>query len=193
MRNVTSDGFELWYTNLSMQEEFELTFLAKKLPEGFSKSLPSKEILDIYIPRSIEHPILRIRKNGDSYEITKKQPVSGTDSSHQTENTIPLTKEEFEDLSTLPGKRLRKIRYFYSENRIDYEIDVFKDDLEGLVVVDVEFDSNEQKAEFSAPAWVLADVTQDKFIAGGMLCGRSYDDIEAELQSRNYQKIILED
>ncbi|MCA9356843.1 hypothetical protein H6784_03600 [Candidatus Nomurabacteria bacterium] len=176
-----------------MQEEFELTFLAKKLPEGFSKNFPAKEILDIYIPKNVEHSILRIRKNGDSYEITKKQPVSGTDSSHQTENTIPLSEEEFKDLSELPGKRLRKIRYYYSENETDYEIDVFKDDLEGLVVVDVEFDSNELKAKFTAPDWVLADVTQDKFIAGGMLCGRSYTDIEPELQSRGYRKITLED
>lgn len=175
-----------------MQEEFELTFLAKELPEGFSQNLPSKEILDIYIPKGVEHAILRIRKNGDSYEITKKQPVSGTDSSHQTENTIPLSKEEFDDLSELPGKRLRKIRYYYSENGTEYEIDIFKDQLEGLVVVDVEFSSNEEKAKFSAPEWVLADVTQDKFIAGGMLCGRSYADIQHELDSRNYKKIIIE-
>lgn len=176
-----------------MQEEFELTYLAKRLPENFSTNLPSKEILDIYLPKAAEHAILRIRKNGDSYEITKKQPVSGTDSSHQTENTIPLTKEEFDDLTNLSGKRLRKIRYYYSENSVDYEIDVFQDNLQGLVVVDVEFNSNEEKAGFEKPEWVLADVTQDKFIAGGMLCGKSYIDIEPELQQRSYQKIILKD
>ena len=176
-----------------MEEEFELTFLAKELPKGFSKKLPAKEILDIYIPKNVEHAILRIRKNGDYYEITKKQPVSGTDSSHQIENTILLSKEEFDDLSELPGKRLRKIRYHYCENGVDYEIDIFKGDLEGLVVVDVEFDSNERKSKFTPPDWILADVTQDKFIAGGMLCGRSYDDIQDELISRRYQKIILGD
>lgn len=176
-----------------MQEEFELTFLIKNFPEDFSIKLPSKEILDIYIPKESEHATLRIRKNGDSYEMTKKEPVSGTDSSHQTENTIPLTKQEFDDLANLPGKRLRKIRYYYSEDGTNYEIDVFKDELEGLVVVDIEFSSNEEKSEFNNPSWVLADVTQDKFIAGGVLCGKSYSDIEPELESRNYQKIILED
>ena len=35
------------------------------------------------------------------------------------------------------------------------------------MVVDVEFDSNELKANSLSPDWVLADVTQDKFIAGG--------------------------
>jgi CYTH domain-containing protein len=174
-----------------MQEEFELTFLAKELPNGFSKDIHSKEILDIYIPQSSEHPILRIRKNGDLYEITKKQPVSENDPSHQTENTIPLSEEEFKTLSDMPGKRLRKIRYYYSENGIDYEVDVFKDALEGLVLVDVEFKSNAEKELFQAPTWTLVDVTKDKFIAGGMLCGKSYSDIEQELQSLNYKKIIL--
>lgn len=168
-----------------MQEEFELTYLAKELPAGFSTDLPSKEIADIYIPESAQHAVLRIRKNGDSFEITKKQPVSGTDSSHQTENTIPLSREEFNDLHSVPGKRLRKIRYCYTEDTVAYEIDVFQDDLRGLVLVDIEFDSNKSKAEFTAPSWLLIDVTQDAFTAGGVLCGKKYTDLEPELTKRN--------
>lgn len=174
-----------------MHEEFELTYLAKRLPNGFSTSLPSKEIFDIYIPKSAHHAVLRIRKNGDKYEITKKTPVKGTDPSHQNENTIPLTQEEFEDLALIPGKRLRKIRYVYTENDTQFEIDIFQDDLKGLVIVDVEFTSNEAKALFTAPEWVLADVTQDAFIAGGMLCGKKYTDIEPELTKYSYAKILL--
>lgn len=173
-----------------MQEEFELTYLIKELPAGVLQS-PSKEILDIYLPNTSEHPILRIRKSGDKYEITKKQPVSGTDSSHQIENTIPLTEEEFTELESLVGKRVRKIRYYYTENDVVYEIDVFQDGLAGLVVADVEFSSNEEKDKFVPPAWVLADVTQEKFIAGGMVCGRSYEDIEEKLVELGYQKIII--
>jgi len=170
-----------------MQEEFELTYLLKELPAGVLSS-SHKEILDIYLPKSEAHPILRVRQSGDTYEITKKQPASGTDSSHQIENTIPLTKEEFAELANLAGKRVRKIRYYYHEDGIDYEIDVFKDDLVGLVVVDVEFSSNEDKAKFTPPSWILADVTQEKFIAGGMLCGKSYEDIANELERFEYQK-----
>ncbi len=174
-----------------MQEEFELTYLAKDLPVGLLDS-PVKEILDIYIPANADHAILRIRKSGDKYEITKKVPAVGTDSSHQIENTIPLTLEEFADLSTLPGKRVRKLRYYYREDETEYEIDVFQDGLSGLVVVDVEFSSNEEKAKFVPPIWVLADVTQEKFIAGGVLCGKSYINIEEQLLKYNYKKIFLD-
>lgn len=174
-----------------MEEEFELTYLIKELPKSFSKDCVCHEIRDIYIPETSEHSVLRIRKNGTKYEITKKELVSGTDSSHQTENTIPLTEEEFTALASIQGKRVRKIRYCYSEDDIEYEIDVFQDGLLGLIVVDVEFDSNKAKDTFIPPDWVLADVTQEKFIAGGVLCGKTYTDIENKLQRFDYIKVSI--
>lgn len=170
-----------------MSEEFELTYLARSLPETLFAS-PSKEILDIYIPASADHATLRIRKRGEVYEITKKQPVHGSDSSHQIENTIPLTKAEFEELSQIQGKRVRKVRYQYSEENIEYEVDVFQDDLEGLILVDVEFDSTAEKSKFIPPDWLLQDVTQEEFIAGGVLCGKKYSDLEPELSKYEYTK-----
>src|SRR5690349_4179963 len=107
-------------------EELELTYLPKSLPPAVFNS-PSKEVIDIYIPASAEHPDLRIRKSGSKYEITKKQPIAEGDASRQLETTIPLRPEEYADLNTIPGKRVSKIRYFYKENGFDYEVDVFQD------------------------------------------------------------------
>jgi hypothetical protein len=64
--------------------ELEKTFLARALPEGL-KSCRSAEIVDIYVPHTAAHPVLRIRKIGGAYEITKKEPAAGTDSSRQSE------------------------------------------------------------------------------------------------------------
>lgn len=41
------------------------------------------------------------------------------------------------------------------------------------------------------PEFCLADVTQDAFIAGGMLAGKSFKDIEKDLGKFNYQKITV--
>ena len=60
-----------------------------------------------------------------------------------------------------------------------------------MLLADVEFDSNESKARFIPPSWFLADVTQEKFIAGGVLCGKSYADIESQLAPFGYQKLFL--
>lgn len=169
-------------------EELELTYLAKQLPKGFENAR-SKEMLDVYIPSSAKHPDLRIRKIDERREITKKQPVKGGDSSCQLETTIPLTSDEYTELSRLKGKRVEKTRYYYEERGANYEIDVFKGGLEGLVLVDVEFDSLEKQKTFIAPEWCLADVTQEKLFAGGMLAGKNYTDIESELIKFGYKKL----
>lgn len=170
-------------------EELELTYLAKKLPKGFEKS-QFKEMLDIYLPTGSEHPTLRVRKQGDKLEMTKKEPINQADRSHQLETTIPLTKEEYAEFCQLPGKRLEKTRFYYEEGGTTFEIDVFRGDLAGLAVVDVEFDSLEKKAQFVKPDWCLVEVTQENFIAGGMLCGKKYSEIEQDLSRFGYEKIV---
>ena len=89
--------------------ELEKTYLIKYLPNEFV-DFPFKEIKDIYIPKDTEHPILRIRKFGDEYEITKKQPIQGLDSSEQYENTIPLTREEFLVLEKIPSTNIHQTK-----------------------------------------------------------------------------------
>ena len=93
--------------------ELEKTYLAKKLPENL-RSCKFKEIIDVYIPKTSEHPKLRLRKNGDIFELTKKEPVNEGDASRQKEQTIILNETEFNALNQqIEGKRVHKIRYYY--------------------------------------------------------------------------------
>lgn len=170
-----------------MEIELERTFLAKSLPPDIG-NCRKMEISDIYIPTDEPHPILRIRKKGDKYEITKKHPVEGKDSSRQSEETIPLSKEEFLELATLKGKRARKIRHYYQCGANTAEVDVFQDDLKGLVLVDFEFKTVAEKDEFGMPDFCLADVTQEKAFAGGILVGKKYSDVEPFLEKYGYKK-----
>lgn len=83
------------------ETEIELTYLAKTLPAGI-ESCESKDLLDIYIPKSAEHPTMRIRNSAGRY---------------------------------------------------------------------------------------LAEVTQEKFVAGGILCGKSYEDIKDDFSKYGYKKL----
>lgn len=163
--------------------ELEKTFLAKYVPEGVKRK---HEIVDIYLPKAREHPVLRLRKKDDEYLLVKKKHVD-KDVSEQKEETINLSEEEYNELAKLEGKRLRKIRYTYYVNGRVADIDVFKDKLEGLILVDFEFDNKEDKENFTTPDFCLKDVTDEKFIAGGMLCGKSYEDIRPELEKHGYE------
>jgi CYTH domain-containing protein len=168
--------------------ELERTFLAKALPIDLDKNAV-REIQDSYIPVSAEHPKMRLRKKGEHFNLTKKIQMEAGDSSVQEEQTINLSAEEFAALSALPGRKLRKLRYEYPCGDDTAEIDVFLDELNGLVSVDFEFDSPEEKESFVMPDWCLEEVTQEEFMAGGMLCGKRYADIEPDLARFGYRKI----
>ena len=171
--------------------ELEKTYLAKKLPDGLV-DCEFKEIIDVYVPKAHPHPKIRLRKNGDKFELTKKQPLDENDASRQKEQTIILTQEEFDFLNLqLDGKKVRKLRYFYDYDGLTAEFDIFQDELEGLVVVDFEFESLNEKDNFKMPDFCLVDITQEIFIAGGMICGKTYEDIEEDFKRFEYNKLFL--
>ena len=180
---------------MSMGIEREFTFLLNELPVGLDK-FPSKILEDNYIPADSEHPVVRIRRNGDKLSIVKKYPADADnsevegDSSRMIEHTIPLSHKEYDFLNQLDGKRLKKRRFFYEIDGKTADIDVFLDKLAGLVLIDFEFNSEEEMSKFIKPDFIGADVTQDSAIAGGILAGKSYADIaDALLEEYNYKPL----
>jgi len=173
---------------MNQELELELTFLAKELPKGIKTVRPTR-IVDVYIPDTPEHSHLRLCQKGDKYEITKKMPVAEGNASEQIEQTIPLTKDEFIAMSSCSKKRVVKDRYNIEIEGKMAEIDVFVDGLKGLVLMDFEFNTVQEKSVFKMPGLALADVTQEEFIAGGLLAGKTYDDISSELKRFNYRRL----
>lgn len=161
--------------------ELERTYLVTELPADL-KDFPFKEILDIYLPEASDHPVLRVRKNGERREITKKQPLTEGDASQQDEQTIILSDAEFQALRTVRGKQIRKLRYAYPYGQHTIEVDVFQDALSGLVLADVEFSTLDELEQFQTPTWFSSEVTRVQFLAGGMLAGKSFQDIQDQLQ-----------
>ncbi len=170
--------------------ELERTFLVKEIPSDL-KDAANKEMIDIYYPKESEHPVLRLRKNGEKYEMTKKEPAKEGDASTMIEQTIKLTPEEYAALSQLPGKKVHKIRYAYTYNGHEGEIDIFQGDLAGLVLADFEFTTEEDKEAFTMPDFCLAEITQEQFTAGGMICGKTYADIADKLKEFGYVKLVV--
>ncbi len=174
---------------MSHELEHELTFLAKELPEGL-EGCRKKELLDIMLPTDAKHPDLRIRKQGERHLITRKYPTEDGGKRVFHEFTVPLSPEQFEELErSVKGKRLRKTRYYHEEDGHVFEISVFHDEFEGLVLVDVEFEAGEEIDDFTMPSWCLAEVTGQEWKAGGYLAGRDYEEIEPELERLGYRKL----
>lgn len=175
---------------MATEIEYEKTYLLRQLPEDIEK-VPYVTIRDTYIPDTADHAHLRLRAKDNSYVITKKNPVAGTDSSVQYEHTIELTKEEYDALVTCSKKTAVKRRYVMQVAGRTAEIDLYGEELSGLVVIDFEFSSETEKDVFEMPDICLVDVTQDETVAGGYLPGRSYEDIEPALRKYGYERISL--
>ncbi len=173
---------------MATELEFEKTYLLKTVPSDLT-NCDSIVIEDRYVPQSVDHPVLRLRRYGDWLGLTKKYPVQGSDSSTQYEHTIVLNPDEYAALAGLPAKTFVKRRYYYPLGRVTAEIDVYQGQLQGLATVDVEFATEDDKQSFLPPDFCGPDVTQDSLIAGGMLAGKSYNDIADGLAAYGYEKI----
>lgn len=172
----------------NIELELEYTYLAKRIPEQI-KAIEPIIMQDVYFPDTSPHAHLRARRKNDRYEITKKLPVIEGDASTMTEQTIPLEKDEYDALISASTKRVSKLRYKVVIDGFAAEVDIFQDALKGLVLIDFEFSSEQEKHSFVVPEVCLASVTQEEFTAGGYISGKSYEDIEHVLTSYNYHKL----
>jgi adenylate cyclase len=170
--------------------ELELTFLVRSIPEEIARTKPTT-LTDVYIPENSDFPVLRLRQRNQEYEITKKVPSEAGDYSVHTEQTIPLDTAEYLSLRRASKRTITKDRYTAIIDGQKTELDVFKDRLAGLVIADFEFDNETSMKSFRAPSWCLADVTQEKFILGGQLAGRSLQDIRLELDDYGYKPVFI--
>ena len=170
--------------------EIERTFLVKFLPKSLEKC-KSKEVFDIYIPKTAKRPSLRIRQNGKKFEITKKQQFAESDSTNHNEHSIPLTREEFKELSKLDGKKFRKKRYYYPYEGKTVEIDIYQDKLEGLVLAEFEFKTIAEKNSFKKPYFCIVDITAEKNRKNGILSAKNqtFKEISTKLKKHGYKRI----
>ena len=150
--------------NTDSTKEIERKWLissVEDIPYDLSKA-EKYELLQSYISYS---PEIRIRKvnNGEFYLLTIKSDMS-VDGLVRNEQEYYISEEEYNHLLTKKeGTTIHKIRYSISgEKGYLLQFDVFLDDLDGLVYMEIEFDSESEAKEFAQPDWVVKDVTEDK-------------------------------
>lgn len=102
---------------------------------------------------------VRLRRKGERTLLTVKRGRGLS----RGEAEVEVSREQFETLWPLTdGRRLRKRRHVLPHDGLEIEVDVYEDELEGLIVAEVEFDSEEQAREFEPPAWLGDEVTGDE-------------------------------
>lgn len=133
--------------------EIERKFLIKSLPTDLEQ-YTCKTIEQAYLSTE---PVVRIRKSNETYTLTYKSKGFLS----REEYNMPLTKESYYHLRTkADGNIISKKRYLIPyDSNIMIELDIFLGAFEGMVLAEVEFESEEQANLFSPPDWFDQDVT----------------------------------
>ena len=101
---------------------------------------------------------IRVRIAGDFAYITIKGSTTGF-TRKEYEYQIPVN-DAHELLESFAGERVEKIRYKIPVDDVVWEIDVFKGANEGLIIAEVELDSEDH--QINIPDWVGEEVTGNK-------------------------------
>ncbi len=135
--------------------EIERKFLIKTIPVDLS-ACKARRIQQAYLCTS---PVVRVRQDNDDYYLTYK----GKGLMVREEYNLPLTRESYEHLlEKADGIIITKTRYEIPEkNNLTIELDVFEGQYDGLLLAEVEFDSEEAANSYIPPEWFGRDVTND--------------------------------
>lgn len=139
-----------------MATETERKFLVKG--EFLDKSVKSINIVQRYLSVD-QFKTIRIRIADEDAFLTVKSPMkTGTFARGEWEFKIPV--EDAKDLMEicLPGSVV-KTRYIIPAGKRKFEVDVFHDKNEGLIIAEIELGSVDE--EFEKPGWLGDEVTGD--------------------------------
>ena len=136
--------------------EVERKFLVPETPD--LSATDSDEIEQGYLAIGSDGEV-RLRRKGERLLLTAKRG-SGIS---RDEAEVELVREAFERLWPLTeGRRLQKRRHVIPHGDLRIEVDVYEGELEGLVVAEIEFSSEDEARAFQPPGWIGEEVTGDR-------------------------------
>lgn len=137
-----------------MAIEIERKFLVRGSFQKFAES--SVKVVQVYLSKD-PFRIVRVRKMDERAFITIKSGTKDLGLS-RLEWEFEIPPEEADDLIkiSLPG-RIAKTRYYVPNGKHIWEVDVFHDRNEGLIIAEIELSSVDE--EFEKPDWIGEEVT----------------------------------
>ena len=156
--------------------ERERRFLVDRFPTE-AKVTHVRRIVDRYI----DGTRLRLRQMIESdgtevLKLTQKISERATGARQGLITNMYLSREEFDVLTKLPAKVLGKTRHSVRP----FGIDVFDGTLDGLIMAEAEFSSDEEASSLVIPSFVQ-EVTDDSRFTGGSLVAATPDELRTWL------------
>jgi CYTH domain-containing protein len=150
--------------NSTMGIEIEKKYIIPNIPFNIN-NYKYERILQGYISTN---PVIRIRQMGSKYYVTCKSQGLMI----RNEFEISITKDQFKNLEKkVDYNIISKNRYYIPlEENLLCELDIFNDNLNGLIIAEVEFDSPSSANSFIPPKWFGDEITENPKYQNSYLC-----------------------
>jgi len=126
-----------------------------------------------YISSSPEKITVRVRRAGDRGFLTLKGLTEGISRS-EMEYEIPAEEADFMLRNFCGNRIVSKTRYLLEINGLTWEIDEFSGKNSGLILAELELETEDQP--FEKPAWLGEEVSFDPRYFNAALAGSSFED-----------------
>lgn len=139
--------------------EIEKKYLVNSLPDNL-ETYPHSRMAQSYISRN---PVIRLRQIGSEAGNRYVLTVKGEGLTVREEFELDISEESYlQLLKKAEGIVIEKTRYYIPlPGGHMAELDVFEGKLEGLKLVEVEFESEAMMQQFIAPVWFGEDVSEN--------------------------------
>ncbi|MCA0873301.1 CYTH domain-containing protein [Seohaeicola saemankumensis] len=143
---------------LAQDAEIERKFLVRHLPD--LTGARAFQIRQGYLTGPADSVEVRLRQKDDSYFLTLKSDGDVV----RIERESEITADQFATFwPQTDGRRVEKTRWSGTlPSGMIFELDEFSGALAPLILVEVEFTSERDAADFTPPDWFGRDVTSDK-------------------------------
>jgi CYTH domain-containing protein len=162
--------------------ELERRFLLSGLPAGVASP---RLITDRYLDRTRLRVRLVDSPAGDRLEqkLGHKRRVRHDDPTAIWCTSLYLDTDELAAVSSLPARTLTKTRWSIELAGRPASVDEFSGPLAGLILLEVDLGDRLELLRFEPPPWAGPEVTRIEAFTGGMLAGRSLQDIWGEMEA----------
>jgi CYTH domain-containing protein len=165
---------------------FQRSFLVEGLPEDMTPAESHLQIFDNYL----EKTRLRLRKmrQPETKNWTRVfeqiYPFENNKFSKLKIAQMFLNETEYKVLEHFKGREIRKNRYFFNENGVELEIDIFLGNLWGLNIAKVYFQNEKEQSSFELPPMAILEITNEEFFLGNSLVDKTFNDVQLKLSER---------
>ena len=149
---------------MAIEIEYKFLIKNKSLMREAIKDITPMLITQFYLNTDPERTV-RVRIKDDKAYLTIKGKTQGIS---RAEYEYEIPQKDALEMKALSQFSVTKERYVIpAGNHLFWEIDIFKEENEGLIIAEIELPS--ENTQFEKPIWIGEDVTTDKAYANSNL------------------------